>query len=124
MVVYELYRLLGFFTLGNLFTLNINEICKFQIGRLRPYFLQVRMFFLNFNVFRFLSPFGFLAEISFTPLLYHPEGCLGCPEKRTSSKNYNLFVLIAVFQLEDFIISSVKNCMTCYKFQKFNPLIG
>lgn len=40
MVVYELYRLLGFFTLGNLFTLNINEICKFQIGRLRPYFLQ------------------------------------------------------------------------------------
>ena len=41
---------------------------------------------------------GFLAEISFTPLLYHPGGCLGCPEKRTSSRNYNLFVWSAVFQ--------------------------
>jgi hypothetical protein len=35
---------------------------------------------------------GFLAEISFTPLLYHPGGFLGCPEKQTSSRNYNLFV--------------------------------
>ena len=41
---------------------------------------------------------GFLAEISFTPLLYHPEGCLGCPEKGTRSRNYNLFVRSAVFQ--------------------------
>ena len=41
---------------------------------------------------------GFLAKISFTPLLYHPGGCLGCPEKQTSSRNYNLFVWSAVFQ--------------------------
>ena len=41
---------------------------------------------------------GFLAEISFTPLLYHPRGCFGCPEKQTSSRNYNLFVRSAVFQ--------------------------
>ena len=27
---------------------------------------------------------GFLAKISFTPLLYHPGRCLGCPEKQTS----------------------------------------
>ena len=26
--------------MGNLFNLNVNEICKFQTGRLRPYFLQ------------------------------------------------------------------------------------
>jgi hypothetical protein len=41
---------------------------------------------------------GFLAKISFTPLLYHSGECLGCPEKRTSLRNYNLFVLSAVFQ--------------------------
>ena len=41
---------------------------------------------------------GFLAEIFFTPLLYHPGGCLGCPEKGTRSRNYNLFVRPAVFQ--------------------------
>ena len=41
---------------------------------------------------------GFLAEISFTPLLYHPGGCLGCSEKGTRSRNYNLFVRSAVFQ--------------------------
>ena len=41
---------------------------------------------------------GFLAKISFTPLLYPPGRCLGCPEKRTSSRNYNLFVWSAVFQ--------------------------
>ena len=41
---------------------------------------------------------GFLAEISFTPLLYHPGGCIGCPEMQTSSRNYNLFVWFAVFQ--------------------------
>ena len=40
----------------------------------------------------------FLAEISFIPLLYHLEECLGCQEKRTSSRNYNLFVWSAVFQ--------------------------
>ena len=44
------------------------------------------------------STLGFLAEISFTPLLYHPGGCLGCPEKGTRSRNYNLFVRSAVFQ--------------------------
>ena len=41
---------------------------------------------------------GFLAEISFTPLSYHPGGCLGCPEKQISSRNYNLFVRSTVFQ--------------------------
>jgi hypothetical protein len=46
----------------------------------------------------YLCTLGFLAEISFTPLLYHPGGCLGCPEKGTSSRNYNLLVLSAVFQ--------------------------
>ena len=40
---------------------------------------------------------GFLAEISFTPLLYHPGGCLGCPEKGTRSRNYDLFVRSAVY---------------------------
>ena len=45
-----------------------------------------------------LSTLGFLAEISFTPLLYHPGGCLGCPEKGTRSRNYDLFVRSAVFQ--------------------------
>ena len=41
---------------------------------------------------------GFLAKISFTPLLYHPVRCLGCPEKRKSSRNYILLVWSAVFQ--------------------------
>ena len=41
---------------------------------------------------------GFLTEISFTPLLYHPGVCLGCPEKGTRSRNYNLLVWSAVFQ--------------------------
>ena len=41
---------------------------------------------------------GFLAEISFTPLLYHPWGCFGCPEMQTSTRNYNLFVWSAVLQ--------------------------
>ena len=41
---------------------------------------------------------GFLAKISFTPLLYHPGGCLGCPEMWTISRNYNLFVWFAAFQ--------------------------
>ena len=45
-----------------------------------------------------LCTLGFLAEISFTPLLYHPGGCLGCPEKGTRSRNNNLFVKSAVFQ--------------------------
>ena len=43
---------------------------------------------------------GFLAKISFTPLLYHPGRCLGCQEKRISTRNYNLFVWSAVFQLK------------------------
>ena len=33
----------------------------------------------------YIHTLGFLAEISFTPLFYHPGGCLGCPEKQTSS---------------------------------------
>ena len=41
---------------------------------------------------------GFLVKISFTPLLYPPGRCLGCLEKPTSSRNYNLFVGPAVFQ--------------------------
>ena len=41
---------------------------------------------------------GFLAEIFFTPLLYHPGGCIGCPEMQTSPRNYNLYVWSAVFQ--------------------------
>ena len=41
---------------------------------------------------------GFLAEISITPLLYHPGGCLGCSEKQKSSRNYNLLVCSAAFQ--------------------------
>ena len=45
-----------------------------------------------------LCTLGFLAEISFTPLSYHPGGCLGCPEKETRSRNYNLFVRSTVFQ--------------------------
>ena len=40
---------------------------------------------------------GFLAKFFFTPLLYHPGGCLECPEKQTRSRNYNLFVRYAVF---------------------------
>ena len=32
------------------------------------------------------------------PLSYHPGWCLGCQEKWTSSRNYNLFVWSAVFQ--------------------------
>ena len=47
---------------------------------------------------RFICTLGFLAEFSFIPLLYHPGECLGCPEKQTSSRNYNLFVWVAVFQ--------------------------
>ena len=46
----------------------------------------------------FRDTLGFLVKISFTQLLYHPGGCLGCPEKQTSSRNYNLFVWSAVFQ--------------------------
>ena len=37
---------------------------------------------------------GTFAKIYFIPLLYHPV----CPEKRTSSRNYNLFVRSDVFQ--------------------------
>ena len=34
----------------------------------------------------------------FHSTIYHPGGFLGCPEKRTRSRNYNLFVWSAVFQ--------------------------
>ena len=55
--------------------------------------------FIKIKVEGFLAyTLGFLAEFSFTPLLYHPGGCLGCPEKTTRSRNNNLFVKSAVFQ--------------------------
>ena len=57
-----------------------------------------------------VSTLGFLAEISFTPLLHHPGGSLGCPERQTSSRNYNLFVLSAVLQPKwNFIKKTYKN---------------
>ena len=37
----ELYRILGYFILGGLFTLLTTEMAKFKVGRLRPYFLTV-----------------------------------------------------------------------------------
>ena len=37
----ELYRILGYFVLGALFTLLTTEMAKFKVGRLRPYFLTV-----------------------------------------------------------------------------------
>jgi len=39
MILLELYRLCGFWGIGSLFTLNITEIAKFEIGRLRPHFI-------------------------------------------------------------------------------------
>ena len=36
----ELYRLIGFYGMGVVFNLNITEIAKFQVGRLRPHFLD------------------------------------------------------------------------------------
>ena len=53
--------------------------------------------FLNLLDLSELFTLGFLAKISFTPLLYHPVGCLGCPEKQTSSRNYDLFVCFLLF---------------------------
>ena len=38
-VVFELYRIIGYFFIGALFCLYTTEIAKHQIGRLRPYFL-------------------------------------------------------------------------------------
>ena len=40
-VFIELYRVLGYFTLGALCTLLTTEMAKYKIGRLRPYFLTV-----------------------------------------------------------------------------------
>ena len=40
-VFIELYRILGYFTLGALFTLLTTEMAKFKVGRLRPYFLTI-----------------------------------------------------------------------------------
>ena len=62
------------------------------------YTSQNRLNFIFSNLSVLQNTLGFLAKISFTPLLYHPGGCLVCPEKRTSSRNYNLFVWSAVFQ--------------------------
>ena len=38
-VVFELYRIIGYFTMGFLFCLYTTEHAKYQIGRLRPYYL-------------------------------------------------------------------------------------
>ena len=40
-VFIELYRILGYFILGALFTLLTTEMAKFKVGRLRPYFLTI-----------------------------------------------------------------------------------
>ena len=40
-VFIELYRILGYFKLGALFTLLTTEMAKFKVGRLRPYFLTI-----------------------------------------------------------------------------------
>ena len=40
-VLIELYRVMGYFTLGALCTLLTTEMAKYKIGRLRPYFLTV-----------------------------------------------------------------------------------
>ena len=57
---------------------------------------QLNMF--EHNVAYFDNTLGFLAKISFTLLLYHCGRCLGCAEKMTSSRQYNLFVCFAVLQ--------------------------
>ena len=63
---------------------------------------------------------GFLVKISFTPLLYHPGRCLGCLEKPTSSRNYNLFVWSAVFQPKwNDIRKSYKNYQNTLKSYRF-----
>ena len=61
------------------------------------YLPLLKMTLLSTLAIRYVT-LGFLAKISFTPLLYHPGGCLGCPEKETRSRNYNLFGRSAVFQ--------------------------
>ena len=38
-VVFELYRIIGYFFIGFLFCLFTTEHAKYQVGRLRPYFL-------------------------------------------------------------------------------------
>ena len=40
---------------------------------------------------------GFFVKISFTPLLFHAGGCLGCSKKRTRSRSYSLFAWSAGF---------------------------
>ena len=47
MILLELYRLCGFWGIGSLFTLNITEIAKFEIGRLRPHFIAACNVTLN-----------------------------------------------------------------------------
>jgi len=47
MILLELYRLCGFWGIGSLFTLNITEIAKFEIGRLRPHFIAACNITLN-----------------------------------------------------------------------------
>lgn len=40
-VVFELYRILGYFSLGAMCSLLTTEMAKYKVGRLRPYFLTV-----------------------------------------------------------------------------------
>ena len=56
------------------------------------------------------STLGFLAEISFTPPLYHPGGCLGCPEKGTRSRNYTLLISIGKLKPTIGMITYVNTC--------------
>ena len=52
------------------------------------YLPLLKMTLLSTLAIRYVT-LGFLAKISFTPLLYHPGGCLGCPEKQKSSRSCN-----------------------------------
>ena len=66
-----------------------------------------------------VAKLGFLAKISFT--IIPPKGFLGCSEKRTISRNYNLFVWSHVFFQPKW--NDIKK--TLYKLQKsIEKLLG
>ena len=81
---------------------NLKSFYKIPLTWWKTYFCNFSNIVINqlshscHAVFR--DTLGFLFKISFTQLLYHPWGCFGCPEKCTSSRNYNLFSGSAVFQ--------------------------
>ena len=85
-----------------------------------PTFLPRTDYFGENNLITYLClpicTLEFLADISFVLLLYHPGGCLGCPEKQTNSRKYNLFVWSAVFlaKMNDIKIT-FKNCQNLVK---------